>query len=1246
MNPCEWNEKLTAWLLGELSAEEREAMQRHIAGCGECKAAAEELRETIGLLESALAMPETANIRQPKLDDSRRAMLLDIRPDPPAQEKTNWFLRMHPVFKAAAALIVIFGVVIIAVMPLTFSSVRLARVVPGAKSEGRNRHLSLEEKSVSDMEDAVDSARSERFGYTGADDPFAAADSAESPDSDGDMPADGSVSLSRPARPGATASSGEGGEQDRKTALYSYDDGYTENKPDLLPPAKKPAATTPAPATGGRKDKSVKDSDVWFDTSGVSGNVISGRRVADAVADESVEFQSADGRQAGGDAGIEAKRRFAMPEQAKAQKSFFGRFKGKESISTDSGDVESDLKGVVPKEPLAPEAPAGKPAAEVADHLSSVADAPAEESSGRRQALYYAQENLAKGAEGPAKSEAAASKWSFSVDAGAGIELQPAEEAPPPPNAPAVVAAGKRVPAGETRRSRSDSGLAEEEMEELQIELPKPQFTGTPKDIRGLYNQMMERESLARDESRGGRPDSSELTALGLTDKKAPQSRTVAGQDSVNNQLQGQRVESPLAEGVTDMTLNGALTGESLDGGKAKAAREEESEVILGDKPALGRLFSAKEAEKKIVEASEDTFMTTADMGDMAAGSAKSSLARKALSPEEQKVVDKLSRIVVPEVTFRPPATIKDAVEFFEQASRDYDDPKIPESKRGIKVELDKNLAKAAEKADEQMDDPFAVNEGEDKDHPEGVPQISALSARFISLYDAMKLTCDVTGTKLQIKGDKIEIVPMNDPDEDFVEVKSGNEDLEDLLKDMREKDDGPREEEKKREPIPFNPFVLTADNSFSTFAIDVDTASYTLTRRAIMSGSMPEPESVRTEEIVNAFDYGDGAPSSATFRIYQDGAQSRFGPGLNMLGIGVKGRRLGREEQRPAVLTLLVDTSGSMAQPDRIGLARQAVALLVDQLSPDDRLQVIAYNDHARLVQEPVAASEKETILANFRRLQCNGSTNLEEGMHLAYAQAAASFVPGAENRVILISDGVANLGAGSAQEILDKVESYRKQGITCSVFGVGSGTYNDAMLEGLANKGDGTYRFLDSEEEVKRAFVDDLAATLNTIAKDAKIQVEWNPKVVLRYRQLGYENRALKKEQFRDNTVDAGEVGSGQSVTALYEIELAPSVTPASQLGVVRVRYQRTDNGRIEEIETPLTASTVMRPAHQATASFRVAASAAEFAEQLRGCPHAAGGRFGDIADYLRPAAMELTLDTRVRELLELVMAAEAMR
>ncbi len=444
--------------------------------------------------------------------------------------------------------------------------------------------------------------------------------------------------------------------------------------------------------------------------------------------------------------------------------------------------------------------------------------------------------------------------------------------------------------------------------------------------------------------------------------------------------------------------------------------------------------------------------------------------------------------------------------------------------------------------------------------------------------------------------------------------------------------------------PAAHNPFVETAANPFSTFAIDVDTASYTLTRQALLSGHLPEPEQVRTEEIVNAFDYGDAAALHGTFRIYVEGAPSPFGPELTLLRVGIKGRRLGREEQRPAMLTFLVDTSGSMAQPDRIGLARQSLALLLEQLAPQDQLQLVAYDDHARLVLEATAAGERAAILAAFDRLQCTGSTNLEAGMRLAYEAAARAFRPGGESRVILISDGVANLGSATAGDILNTIQDFRRQGITCSVFGVGRGSYNDRLLEELANRGDGAYRFLDSEAEVRQAFVDDLAATLNTIASDVKIQVEWNPAAVARYRQLGYENRALTAQQFRDDSVDAGEVGSGQSVTALYELARTDAADRNLPLGTVRVRYRRTDNRGIEELAQPITASMLSAAVDAARPELRLAAAAAEFAEQLRRSPYAAGSQFEDVARLLRPVALALPLDTRVRELLQLAEQAQA--
>jgi Ca-activated chloride channel family protein len=290
---------------------------------------------------------------------------------------------------------------------------------------------------------------------------------------------------------------------------------------------------------------------------------------------------------------------------------------------------------------------------------------------------------------------------------------------------------------------------------------------------------------------------------------------------------------------------------------------------------------------------------------------------------------------------------------------------------------------------------------------------------------------------------------------------------------------------------------------------------------------------------------------------------------------------------------------------------------------------------------------SEKARIAEAIDALQCGRSTNLEEGMERAYAVAAENFVGGAENRVLLLSDGVANLGTVAAEDILARIEKYRKQGIYCSVFGFGIGTYDDAMLETLANKGDGTYRFIDSEAEAQRVFVDELAATLNTIAADVKIQVEFNPRRVRRYRQLGYENRQLRKEDFRNDAVDAGEVGSGQSVTALYELELSPERGWARDdvIAIVRVRYRRTDTEKVEEIESAVCGGDLVTSFDEASVRFRLAACVAEFAEILRASPFAAGTRSGDVGAVLRPVALELHLDERVQELLRMVQTADSM-
>ncbi|TFH17112.1 MAG: DUF3520 domain-containing protein, partial [Lentisphaerales bacterium] len=452
---------------------------------------------------------------------------------------------------------------------------------------------------------------------------------------------------------------------------------------------------------------------------------------------------------------------------------------------------------------------------------------------------------------------------------------------------------------------------------------------------------------------------------------------------------------------------------------------------------------------------------------------------------------------------------------------------------------------------------------------------------------------------------------------------------------------------------VGLNPFVNVQQNAFSTFSIDVDTASYTLGRNYMLRGYLPPAESVRTEELVNFFDYSYTPPANRTFTIHAECAPSPFGRGLQLLKIGVKGRRIGRDQQRQAVLTFVIDTSGSMDTPDRLGMIKKSLRMLLDELAPRDLVGIVQYDSHARLVLEHIPASDKNRILAAIDGLRTSGSTNLEEGLGTGYRAAARAFVPRGENRVLLLSDGVANLGGIEAEQILASIEAHRKQGIYCSVFGFGLGTYNDALLETLADKGDGSYMFIDSEDEARRVFVDDLSATLNGIAGDVKIQVEFNPEFVRRYRQLGYENRQLTKEQFRDDAVDAGEVGSGQSVTALYELDLSQMrvmkqhdrmIQPV-QLAVIRVRYKDPETGRVEEIERQLMEDDLVANFESMNVRFRLAAAVAEFAEVLRNSDFAKGSSYADIAAVLRPVAFELRLDGKVKELLMMVQQAGSM-
>ena len=398
------------------------------------------------------------------------------------------------------------------------------------------------------------------------------------------------------------------------------------------------------------------------------------------------------------------------------------------------------------------------------------------------------------------------------------------------------------------------------------------------------------------------------------------------------------------------------------------------------------------------------------------------------------------------------------------------------------------------------------------------------------------------------------------------------------------------------------NPFIDTEDDHFSTFGMDVDTASYSVTRRYLQDGLLPPPEAVRVEEFVNAFDYNYDPPSAGAFAVHIEGAPSKFGEGkrLQLLRIGIQGRVIPTENRKDAVLTFVIDVSGSMAMENRLGLVKRALTLLVEQLRPGDEVGIVIYGSRAKVLLPHTGIEGREEILAAINSLEPEGATNAEEGLRMGYDLALKNARFGSINRVILCSDGVANVGETGPDAILRKVRAHVEEGITLTTIGFGMGNFNDILMEQFANKGNGSYAYVDTLYEAKRIFVENLTGTLQVIAREAKVQVDFNPRVVSRFRLLGYENRRLDHEDFRDDDADGGEIGSGHSVTALYEIKLHEGVV--GQLATVSIRHEDPDTRQVTEISKDIFAAEFEDAFEDASPEFQLAASIAEFAEILR--------------------------------------------
>jgi len=417
------------------------------------------------------------------------------------------------------------------------------------------------------------------------------------------------------------------------------------------------------------------------------------------------------------------------------------------------------------------------------------------------------------------------------------------------------------------------------------------------------------------------------------------------------------------------------------------------------------------------------------------------------------------------------------------------------------------------------------------------------------------------------------------------------------------------------------NIFLPALSNPLSTFSIDVDTASYANVRRFINNNQFPIKDAVRIEEMINYFTYAYPEPGrEQPFALYTEISSCPWDTRHRLIHIGLQGRKLETEELPASNLVFLLDVSGSMSSPNKLPLLRQAFKLLVNELSPRDRVAITVYAGAAGLVLPSTAVSQKDRIMSAIERLNAGGSTAGGAGIQLAYKVAEENLIPGGNNRIILATDGDFNVGVSSTSELVRMIEEKREKGVFLTVLGFGMGNYKDGRMEELADKGNGNYHYIDNLMEAKKVFVDDMRGTLFTIAKDVKLQVEFNPAKVKAYRLIGYENRMLKKEDFADDRKDAGELGAGHTVTALYEIipygseeeipsqkglkyqqtRIDPKAFKSKEILTVNLRYKAPDANKSRLIRHPLVDRAVSLD--RASADFKFSAAVASFGMLLR--------------------------------------------
>ncbi len=434
------------------------------------------------------------------------------------------------------------------------------------------------------------------------------------------------------------------------------------------------------------------------------------------------------------------------------------------------------------------------------------------------------------------------------------------------------------------------------------------------------------------------------------------------------------------------------------------------------------------------------------------------------------------------------------------------------------------------------------------------------------------------------------------------------------------------------------NGFTLADEDALSTFAVDVDTASYTMARRTLTDGCLPSMASVRVEEFVNYLPFEYQQPAAGhPFAVDVEAVPTPWNSSSHLVRVGVQGKKVRADQRKSVHLTFLVDVSGSMSSADKIGYVKRSLRMLTEELSDGDTVAIATYAGATKVVLEPTPMSRKGEILRSLDRLTAGGSTAMSSGIDLAYGLADAAYVSGAVNRVIVCSDGDANVGRTSHQEMSQRSRGYAEKGVTLTTLGFGAGNYNDTLMERIANDGDGSYHYIDTMDEARRLFVDELTSSMEVIAKDVKIQVDWNPDAVHAYRLVGYENRDIADRDFRNDEVDAGEIGAGHQVTALFEVVLQDA--PRGEVATVRVRNKAPgpDAPAVERAYR-LDSDSFRSTFREGSADTRIAVASATFAEILRGSSYVSELSLGEVASMARDARrVEYEQDAELVRLIE---------